>query len=614
VNHTNKVRSLRWLAGLAFTAIVAACGGGGSGGVASDGSADALAASAARPGTAASCSFDHVFVTVDQLRLVQLVNGVEQSSDVALATPTRIDLVNLSGALLQTLGAAPLPAGEFTQIQLILSPGTDPLANAAQPTGGSLTPLAVPAGTQSGLKVQGDFVVPSGQTGDVALQGFNACQAVVQTGSPSSPSFQLKPNLTAQASIATVSASGGSAEFRVNTTTALSQELPKIARLRDGGYVIAWATAGSNFEGIGEPRSGVFFQRYAANGTPAGAETRADDFNTFQQHDQVHVAALADGGFVVGWHLQQVTDGGQALQFRRFSADGTRGFFRQDPVTLPAVIQFDLAGLSDGGYVRVVAAAGNVGSGLSYQRFGADNAPLGDPLPVTDLRDFNGPSVTGTSDGGFIVAWEGFPGTSTLSTAIYTRRFGADGLPAGPETVVSADTHAANPTIAQLTGGGYVVTWITGALASNGVPSTVVMQRMFNADGSPATAATRVDEANDIQLPACTPSPIPGPCAGLIQQSPYVAALDDGGFVVTYETVNRPGTIYARRYNAQGAAVSGVTEVPSSPPITRAFPVAAGIANDGFVIAWEAFGQDGDRWGIYAKQYGAAGLLGAAVP
>jgi hypothetical protein len=608
VNNTNKMRSLRWLAGLGVAAVLAACGGGGGGGVAVDGSADALAASAARPGSSASCSFDHVFVTVDQLRLVQLVNGVEQWSTVALATPTRIDLVNLSGGLLQTLGVPLLAAGEFTQIQLILASGTDPLANAAQPTGGSLTPLAVPAGTPSGLKIQGDFVVPSGQSGDVVLQGFNPCQAIVQTGSPSAPSFQLKPNLTAQASTATVSASDGSPEFRVNTTTVDSQELPQAARLRDGGYVIAWTTH-PDIGGGG----GVFFQRYSANGTRVGGETRADIFNQFRSNTQVRVAALADGGFLLGWQVVEVsdsfTDRFRALQTARFSADGTRGFTSQDP----GPDLFDIAGLNDGGYVRVLASPTAVTNlfHLSVQRYGADNAPIGGPVSVSDVPDLNLPSVTSMPDGGFLVTWQGAPGPSSFPRIIYTRRFGSDGLPTGAETQVAAGSGFAAPISAALPGGGYVVTWTIVPDDNSG--DILAFQRLYRADGSPATGEMRIDDANDLLL-ACKSSPTPVSCPTISQVDPHVAALDDGGYVITFWTPNRPGSIYARRYNAQGAAISGVTEVAPPTPLLRISAVIAGIAADGFVIAWEAFNQDGDLGGIFAKQYGAAGLLGAAVP
>lgn len=40
-------------------------------------------------------------------------------------------------------------------------------------------------------------------------------------------------------------ASDQGVEFRVNTTTALSQNTPDAARLPDGGYVVAWTTRSS---------------------------------------------------------------------------------------------------------------------------------------------------------------------------------------------------------------------------------------------------------------------------------------------------------------------------------------------------------------------------------
>ncbi|WP_249931276.1 DUF4382 domain-containing protein [Ramlibacter sp. 2FC] len=176
----------RWLAAGLTAATLAACGGGGSGGT----------------GTlrvaltdAPSCGYDHVYVTVERVRVHQSSSAGDAEagwSEIVLSPARRIDLLDLTNGVLEELGNTDLPAGDYQQIRLVLSEntGSAPLANAVQPTGGSTVALDTPSGTQSGLKLQAHFNVPAGQTADVALD-FDACKSVVATGSPGK--YNLKP-------------------------------------------------------------------------------------------------------------------------------------------------------------------------------------------------------------------------------------------------------------------------------------------------------------------------------------------------------------------------------------------------------------------------------------
>jgi hypothetical protein len=85
------------------------------------------------------------------------------------------------------------------------------------------------------------------------------------------------------------------AEFRVNTFTTLDQSRPSVALDSSGNFVVAWQGAGQDGSG-----TGVFGQRYVAMGTPLGAEFRV---NTYVTSDQMGPALAADdaGDFVVVW-------------------------------------------------------------------------------------------------------------------------------------------------------------------------------------------------------------------------------------------------------------------------------------------------------------------------
>ena len=93
------------------------------------------------------------------------------------------DLLLLRNGVFTTIGSSLLPAGHYTQIRLKLSPGSTIVVD------GVTYPLTVPSGLQSGLKIVGDFDVPSGGLMDVALD-FDVSRSIIQTGNGA---YKLKP-------------------------------------------------------------------------------------------------------------------------------------------------------------------------------------------------------------------------------------------------------------------------------------------------------------------------------------------------------------------------------------------------------------------------------------
>ena len=178
---------------LAATALLAlaGCGGGGGG----DGGISGTGIMQLAITDAPSCGYDHVYLTVDRVRVHKsstAVDGESGWSEVVLTPARRIDLLALTNGVLDNLGQTPLPAGKYTQMRLVLAPNssTNPLANAVTPTGGSEVALTTPSAQQSGIKLNVNMDVAAGTLADFVID-FDACKSIVKRGN--SGQYNLKP-------------------------------------------------------------------------------------------------------------------------------------------------------------------------------------------------------------------------------------------------------------------------------------------------------------------------------------------------------------------------------------------------------------------------------------
>lgn len=180
--------------------LIAACGGG-------DGGPDTGTLHVSMT-DAPACGFDHVYVTVNKVRVnasASAADGDGGWTDIALTTPQKIDLLSLTNGVLTDLGTAPLAAGQYQQLRLVLSPNQgNTLANSVVPTGGTEQPLATPSGAQSGYKIIQPFTVQANTLVDLVLD-FNACKSIVTQGNGN---YLLKPVVTATPTVVSGSITG----------------------------------------------------------------------------------------------------------------------------------------------------------------------------------------------------------------------------------------------------------------------------------------------------------------------------------------------------------------------------------------------------------------------
>jgi hypothetical protein len=198
---------LKLLSVLSTAILLSACGGGG-GGVNSSPVQSNYGSLKVSLTDAPACGFDAVNVTVNKVRVNQSSTANDADAgwvDIALAAPQKINLTSLTNGVLTSLGQASLPAGHYNQIRLVLTPtSANGLENSVVPTGAKEVPLTTPSAVQSGIKVNGNFDVATGNLADVVLD-FDACRSVFRTGNNT---YMLKPVVTATAVVTSGSISG----------------------------------------------------------------------------------------------------------------------------------------------------------------------------------------------------------------------------------------------------------------------------------------------------------------------------------------------------------------------------------------------------------------------
>jgi hypothetical protein len=191
------------LAGSVLAAVsLTACGGGGG--------SSSTPTPVATAGTlkvsmtdAPACGYDAVNVTVTKVRVNSSATASDTDggwTDITLSPAKKVNLLNLTNGVLESLGQATLPAGHYSQIRLVLDANTGTgLANSVVPTGGVETSLTTPSAVQSGIKLNNEFDVAAGQTADLVLD-FDACKSVVTQGKGR---YLLKPVVKVVPALAT---------------------------------------------------------------------------------------------------------------------------------------------------------------------------------------------------------------------------------------------------------------------------------------------------------------------------------------------------------------------------------------------------------------------------
>ncbi|WP_297733092.1 hypothetical protein [uncultured Maricaulis sp.] len=239
--------------------------------------------------------------------------------------------------------------------------------------------------------------------------------------------------------------------------------------------------------------------------------------------------------------------------------------------------------------------------------------PTDAQTPTTDGVEFvintptNGtqgsPSIASFDDGSFVAVWFDYSQTApdTSFSAIRAQLFDAAGAPAGGSFLVNSVTTGTqeNPSVAVLAGGGFVIVWDDQSGTAPDTSGKAVRAQLYDAAGATVGAEFVVNTFT-------TGS----------QYEPDVAALENGGFVISWTDGSGAGTdvsgtaIRARLYNSVGVAAGVEFQVNTTTSSFQSQPEVAALPGSDFVVTWSDNSQaapDTDLQSVRAQRFDASG-------
>jgi len=331
--------------------------------------------------------------------------------------------------------------------------------------------------------------------------------------------------------------------------------------------------------------------------------TPSQQVNTYFLNDQLlpDVATLSNSDVVIVWSSLGQDGSSWGVYGQRLEQDGTPvgEEFQVHSTTLDSQIDPSITEMSDGGFVVTWSSFGQDGDGFGVygQRFDAEGSMVGDEFHINTVvagsQDVS--SIASLADGGFLVTWNSFDASGT---GVFAQRFDANASPVGAEFQVNTTTLGSQDgaEVAGLPNGGFVVVWNANATDS-GITQDgwggSVQARIYGADGNPVTGEFQVNTYTLFE-----------------QINPSVAVLNDGSFVVVWQSINQDGEswgIYGQRYEIDGTPVGAEFRVNTSVADQQVEPAIASLPDGGFVVSWTSFNTDGSAGGIYGQRFDAAG-------
>ncbi|GEM_PF-819820 len=504
---------------------------------------------------------------------VEVANNPPTASDVGAsgnedATSVTIDFAGTdSDGTLATIKIATLPAHG----QLYADAGLTQLLHAGD------TIAVATVGATSAY-----FVPDHDWSGSTDFTYFTIDDGGLQSTSAGTATIDIAPAADTPTYAADLTPKAATDEFIVNSTTANDQTYSAVGALSDGGYVIAWVSQGQDGWG-----TGIYAQHYSNSGAPVGSEFLV---NTATAGDQSgpYVVGLEGGGFVVSWTSGH--DNGSTIHLQRYDASGAAA---GNEIALSGYGEGSaLAALPTGGFVLTYGSFDGSATGTSALIYDANGNAISGPILINTVTANyqSGDSVAATADGGFVASWHSYGQDTPNSWGVYFQRFDAQGNKLGGEVQVNTNTAGDQY-------GGELAVLKDGSIVVSYTDAGALVLRHFSSAGTPI--------GNEFRIAGAT--------------TDTVQALPDGGFVVTYQGNDGPGSLgllgqhFDASLNPVGSSfvINQTTAGDQVFLADRSNPTA--VTTDGHIVSsWFGPGVNGSD--VYARVFELPAVGGENTP
>lgn len=351
-----------------------------------------------------------------------------------------------------------------------------------------------------------------------------------------------------------------------------------VATAADGSYVVTWSSLLGDSSGWG-----VYFQRYAADGTPLGGETLVNTTTSDDQNNAA-VAVQPDGSFVITWQSELQDGSGWGIFAQLYDSDGNRvGSEFAVNTTTSGNQQLPAVAVLAGGNIAIAWTGNGPGdaNGAFARIFDSSGTALTGEIPVNTTTEFNQTYVAIAPDasGGFAVVWHGNGGGDRKN--VLFRSFDGTGTPTSGELVVTETTAGIqrNPSITFSDSGHYIVAW-----AGNGIgDGDGIFARRIGVTGTPLGGEIMVNKNEPHK-----------------QTTPSIIATAGGGFAVVWAEVKAEdkGTLWYQEFDDDDDKVG--KEVQIDPGTGRQWSPSIATLGDDQIVVWSGPG-DGDAFGVFQE-------------
>ena len=398
----------------------------------------------------------------------------------------------------------------------------------------------------------------------------------------------------------------GSGDFVVNSYTAGKQYKPVGVALEDGGYLIIWGSEGGDGSG-----SAIYAQRYDADDNRVGREfminttTQGNQGTGGDSVDVTHIldaTLTADGNVYVSWQSDNVDGSGMGVEGIVIDPDAAYySEFTVNSTTAGNQTDSQVVSLPSGGVYVVWVCAEGSGTVIKGQMLDARGQPVGQELTLntTTAGDQLSPQVTVLAEGGLAVTWSS--GNAIKGQKIrYT--YDSDGslsgaMPVGAEISVSSGESASNvgePAITALEDGGYLVVW--QAVVDG---KWQICSQQYTAEGQPLGQQTLATTELSYNFLVKEWPPLPS-----------VTTLSDGKVVITYTDKGTGYDTVVQLYDPASRTAGEKFVANQTLTKDQASPSVSALDNGNFVVTWDSddnSGPDQTGYSVWGRLYDADG-------